>query len=119
MIMQIKPGYTNPLITAEQNKFNQKPNHQTIKKPDDDSQKVTSLQNRQMQLKSEMLLIKATGADTGQDSAEKLEHMEETLSDISDDLRAARADFYVSSKEQLLTSPKGQYVNGSTRIWRV
>lgn len=114
MSIQIKPGYTSPLVTMEQNKANRNKNHQISQKSDNSSDKVTSLQNRQQQLQSEMLLMKAVGADTGQNSKEKLKNMEEKLAEVSNDLRTARADSFASSSPSL----RELLANGSSRIWR-
>lgn len=110
MSIQIKPGYTSPLVTMEQNKANRNKNHQISQKSD----KVTSLQSRQQQLQSEMLLMKAVGADTGQNSKEKLKNMEEKLAEVSNDLRTAKADSFASSSPSL----RELLANGSSRIWR-
>lgn len=114
MSIQIKPGYTSPLVTMEQNKANRNKNHQISQKSDNSSDKVTSLQSRQQQLQSEMLLMKAVGADTGQNSKEKLKNMEEKLAEVSNDLRTARADSFASSSPSL----RELLTNGSSRNWR-
>lgn len=98
----------------EQNKANRNKNHQISQKSDNSSDKVTSLQSRQQQLQSEMLLMKAVGADTGQNSKEKLKNMEEKLAEVSNDLRTARADSFASSSPSL----RELLANGSSRIWR-
>ena len=113
MSIQIKPGYTNPLAAMERNKANRNQNQQISQKPGDNSDTVSSLQNKQQQLQNEMLLIKAVGADTGQNSAETLKNMEEKLEEITNTLRTAKANPYASSpsmSERLLTS--------SSRSWR-
>ncbi len=110
MSVQIKPGYTNPLVTMERDK--QKLKLTNAQMSGNNSDEVTSLQNRQQQLQSEMLLIKAVGTDTGQNT-EKLKDMEEKLSEISNDLRTARADSYAFSP-----SLREQFLNGSSRTWR-
>ncbi len=114
MSIQIKPGYISPLVTMEQNKANRNKNHQISQKSDNSSDKVTSLQSRQQQLQSEMLLMKAVGADTGQNSKEKLKNMEEKLAEVSNDLRTARADSFASSSPSL----RELLANGSSRSWR-
>ena len=114
MSIQIKPGYTSPLVTMEQNTANRNKNHQISQKSDNSSDKVTSLQSRQQQLQSEMLLMKAVGADTGQNSKEKLKNMEEKLAEVSNDLRTARADSFASSSPSL----RELLANGSSRSWR-
>lgn len=114
MSIQIKPGYTSPLVTMEQNKANRNKNHQISQKSDNSSDKVTSLQSRQQQLQSEMLLMKAVGADTGQNSKENLKNMEEKLAEVSNDLRTAKADSFASSSPSL----RELLANGSSRIWR-
>ncbi len=114
MSIQIKLGYTSPLVTMEQNKANRNKNHQISQKSDNSSDKVTSLQSRQQQLQSEMLLMKAVGADTGQNSKEKLKNMEEKLAEVSNDLRTARADSFASSSPSL----RELLANGSSRSWR-
>lgn len=114
MSIQIKLGYTSPLVTMEQNKANRNKNHQISQKSDNSSDKVTSLQSRQQQLQSEMLLMKAVGADTGQNSKEKLKNMEEKLAEVSNDLRTARADSFASSSPSL----RELLTNGSSRNWR-
>ncbi len=114
MSMQIKPGYTNPLTMMEHNRANRLSGLQAIKKPDDSSTKVTSLHNKQQQLHNEMLLIKATGADTGQNATEKLKNMEEKLAEVSDDLRTAKTDSYAVSAQ----SQREQLWGYHSRTWR-
>lgn len=111
MSIQIKPGYTNPLATMKQNKPKSKLSN--IHKSGGNSDKVTSLQSRRQQLQNEMLLIKAVGADAGKNT-EKLKNMEEKLTEISNDLRTARADSSASSSPSL----RERLLYGSSRSWQ-
>lgn len=114
MSMQVRPGYTNPLIMMEHNRANRMFSHQTAKKSDDNSTKVTNLQNKQQQLHNEMLLIKTTGADTGQNTTEKLKNMEEKLAEVSNDLRTAKTASYTASAQ----SPGEPLWGYQSRTWR-
>ncbi len=114
MTVQVKPGYTNPLIMMEQNRANKGMNFQANEVSRDDSHKVTRLQGKQLQLQSEMLLIKATGSDAGQNSAEKLKIMEEKLEEVSRDLRTAQSDTHAD----YASAPKEQLSGHASRSWR-
>lgn len=114
MTIQVKPGYTNPLNMMGQKRASKGINYQANDASQDNSHKVTSLQGRQLQLQSEMLLIKATGSDTGENSAERMKMMEEKLEEVSKDLRTARSDSYTD----YASAPGEQLLEHASRIWR-
>lgn len=86
MSMQVRPGYTNPLMTRNDTaqRFLNFGKNQTGKTAD--------LQAKQQQLQNTLLLLKSTGTDCGASNAEQQEQVQKALEQVSDELQAVKND---------------------------
>ena len=102
MAIQIRPGYVNPLTMMADKKTAPKlgqPSTQPITKQGK-ADKVAELQTKHQQLQNQMLLLKATGTDSGGATAE-------TQKIVAEDVVKASRDLYEPEKAE--TASPGIY----------
>ena len=95
--MQVKPGFMNPLAMMKTHGLGMGEN-QGAKDTQNGKDKVKELQMRRQQIESEMLLMRATGADGNGNSVKKMEKMETKLDKVTEELKAAKTDSYEKDK---------------------
>ena len=72
-------------------------------KPNDKTEQIQELQTKQQQLQNEMLLLKSNGSASGDISARRQEEIEHRLEELSQELRAAKADNGLSAEDMTLS----------------
>ena len=100
-VQQIKPGYLNPLTMPLKKPYNLKAGQS--EKPNDKTEQIQELQTKQQQLQNEMLLLKSNGSASGDISARRQEEIEHRLEELSQELRAAKADNGLSAEDMTLS----------------
>jgi len=88
MAIQIRPGYINPLAMMADKKAVQKLGP-TAAGQTGQADKVAELQTKQQQLQNQILLLKATGADSAGATEETQKVTEEALEKVIAELRSA------------------------------
>lgn len=101
MALQMKPGYVNPLTMRSPNTFTAGKNGLSGK-DSDGKIKFKDLKIRQQQLQNELLLVKATGTDSGSNSLEKVKKMEEKLANVNVDLHSAKLERMMAKAEEVM-----------------
>lgn len=103
MSMQVRAGYVNPLSTRKSSKLN--PGAGKAIRRQGEAGEVRDLEARQQQLQNTMLLLKATGSDSGGASVKMEDAIEEKMEEVTAELRKAKAnqnrDVYEKSEEIL------------------
>jgi len=88
MSLQVRANYINPLSMKKQ----QSQTETAFRSPNPKGDLAEQLQRKRQQLQNQILLLKATGTDTADLSAESQKELESALEEVTAELRAAKSE---------------------------